>query len=244
MRSIVTGALLAALFTACGPPPGVVFRTTLANTSGEFPLPVALGDTSGIVVGIGPASVSSVDFRDAGVFVDPTRPNAFILTWLGGMCDDDVALVFSPTDSGYDIRLAIRQGIGGCPGAGILRGLRIETSEPISVGAITISGAKTIELLLDEDCGPLVAAATDDSKLACLALIEATVGGRVEEFASVKVAPDDGACPGTECSTAEGIAAQAWRVDAVDRNGQSHTWRCTYREEAASCAVVVGPSAP
>ena len=170
-------------------------------------------------------------------------PTAVILTWLGGMCDSDAALVFSPTDSGYDIRLAVFGEPGpGCPAGGIMRGLRIETSEPIPVGAITISGSKGIQLILDEDCGPLTAAATNDAKLACLALLDTTIGDRTEEFARVTVAPEDGACPGTECSTAEGIAAQPWRVDATDRQGQAHAWRCTYRDESASCMVVTEPS--
>lgn len=242
MNAVLTGAILTAVLAACGPPPGVLFNTTLSTPNGEFPLPVALGDTSGLVVGIEPAQVDPGDFRDAGVLADPTGPNAFILTWLGGMCDSDAALVLSPSDSGYEIRLAVRERIGSCPGAGILRGLRIETSEPIPVATITISGSKTIQLILDEDCGPLVAAATNDAKLACLTLIATTIGDRTEEFARVTVAPEDGACPGTECSTAEGIAARLWRVDATDRKGQSHTWRCRYRDEAASCTVVTEPS--
>ena len=75
-------------------------------------------------------------------------------------------------------------------------------------------------------------AATGDSKVACLALICATIGERTDEFASVAVAPEDGACPGTECSTAAGIAAQPWRVNAMDRKGQPHTRRCTYHDES------------
>lgn len=243
MRALLTGAILTAVLATCGPPPGVLFNTTLSNPDGEFPLPVALGDTSGLVVGIGPAQFDPADFRDAGVLADPTGPNAFILTWLGGMCDSDAGLVFSLSDSGYDIRLEVRGKLGGaCPAAGILRGLRIETSQPIPVATITISGSKTIQLILDEDCGPLMAAATGDSKVACLALIGATIGERADEFASVTVAPADGACPETECSTAAGIAAQSWRVDATDRKGQWHTWRCAYRDEAASCTVVTEPS--
>lgn len=245
MRALITLAILSAALVACGSPSGVLFRTTLANPNGEFPLPVALGDTSGVVVGIGPAQFDPADFRDAGVLADPTGPNAFILTWLGGMCDGDAALVFSPSDPGYDIRLAVHEKPGlGCPAAGIMRGLRIETSEPIPVDAITISGSKTIQLILDEDCGPLAAAAVDDAKLACLALIDATIGDRTDEFARVTVAPDDGACPGAECSTAAGISAQPWRVDATDRKGQAHSWRCTYRDETATCIVVTEPSSP
>ncbi len=243
MRSIVAGAILMAVLAACGPPPGVLFRTTLANPNGEFPLPVTLGDKTGLVVRIGPAEFDQLDFRDAGVLADPVEPKAFILTWLGGACDSDTVVVFWPNDSRYVLQLAVHEKLGlGCPALGILRGLRIETSESIPVDAITITGSKAIQLILDEDCGPLAAAATDDAKLACFALIDATVGDRTDEFATVTVAPDDGACPGTECSTTEGIAAQPWRVDATDRKGQLHSWRCAYRGEAASCTVVTEPT--
>lgn len=226
---------------ACGPPPGVLFETTVTNPNGEYPLPVTLGDQTGLVVAIGAAQFDSADFRDAGVLADPTRPNAFILTWLGGMCDNDTAVGFRQTDPGYDLHLAVHGKFGSCPAAGILRGLRIETSEPIALASITISGSKTIQLILDEDCGPLRAAETGDAKIACYALIGETIGDQTDAFASVTVSPDDGACPGTECSTAEGIEAQPWRVEATDRTGQTYRWRCTYRNETASCTVVTRP---
>lgn len=238
MRSQVVSALLAAaVLAACGSPPGTLFHATLANVDGAYPLPVTLGDTTGLVVGIGAATVEPGDFRDAGVLADPSAPRAFILTWLGGACENDEAVAFRRTDSGFDLHLTVHDklGLGGCPALGVLRALRIETSEPIATSAITISGDKKIELVLDEDCGFLRAAATNDAKVACYALIDATIGEQRDTFARVAVAPDDGACPGTECSTAEGIAAQPWRVEAMDRMGQSHTWRCTYANQAASC---------
>jgi len=236
------GALLVAAVAACEQPTGALFQTTLANPNGEFRLPVTLADETGLVVGIGPGPFDPPNFRDAGLRADPTDPNAFILTWLGGMCDSDAALLFRATGTGHDLRVAVHEKAGfGCPAAGILRALRIETSAPIELAATTISGDKTIQLILDADCGPLTAAQTSDAKVACGAFIEATIGDRWDEFASVTVAPGDGACPGLECSTAEGITAQPWRVDATDRKGESHAWRCTYRDETALCTAVAQP---
>ena len=240
MRSLVIGAILtAALMTACGGPQGVAFSATLSNPNGEFPLPVTLNDITGLVVGIGPTQMDFAGFRDAGILPDPSGEIGFIITWLGGMCDSDAALAFSSTSSGYDLHLAIhgKLGLGGCPAAGILRALRIEASKAIPVGTIAISGSKTIELVLDEDCGPLTAAETNDAKIACGSFIEATIGDRTTEFSTVTVAPADGPCAGTECSTTQGIANRNWRVDALARNGERHTWRCTYRDETASCVA-------
>ncbi|NJD27990.1 MAG: hypothetical protein FIA92_06790 [Chloroflexi bacterium] len=244
MKAVLSGAIVMAVLAACGAPPGGQFRTTIMTTSGGDPLLVTLNDRTGLMLRIGGARIEPTDFRDAGLLQDPTVPTAFIVTWLGGMCDNDTALVFRPTDAGYDLQLDVHEKLGfGCPAAGILRALWIETSEPIQVDAITISGEKRIQLILEEDCGPLVAAATNDAKIACYALIEATIGPRTAEFASVRVAPEDGVCRGTECSTADGIAAQPWRVEAVDRKDQAHAWRCTYRDEAASCTAFTNPRA-
>jgi hypothetical protein len=243
MKALFVGAILTAVVAACAGPPGTLFQATLSGPDGDYPLPVTLGDTTGLVLGVRAGQFDPGDFRDAGILADPGEPKAFIVTWLGGACDSDAVLVFRTTGSGYDMELRVHEKLGlGCIALGILRGLRVETSAPISLSTITISGAKKIELRREDDCGPLTDAATDDAKVACGVLIEATVGERVDVYASVTVAPEDGGCPGSECSTAEGISARTWRVDATDRQGQPHVWRCTYHDESASCTAVSEPS--
>jgi hypothetical protein len=245
MRAFVIGAILMAILASCGGPPGTLFHATLTDAAGAYPLPVTLGDTTGLVLGVRAGQFDPADFRDAGILADPAEPEAFIVTWLGGACDSDAVLTFRTTGSGYDIELAEHQKLGlGCTAQGILRGLRVETSAPILLSTITISGAKNIELRREDDCGPLTDAATNDAKVACGLLIEATVGDLVDVYASVTVSPEDGGCPGNECSTAEGIAARTWRVEGTDRQGQSHVWRCAYQAESASCTVVSEPSPP
>ena len=64
-----------------------------------------IGTWLGLVTGIGAAQFDPADFRDAGVLADPAGPRAFTVTWLGGACDKDAALVLRTTDSGYDIWL-------------------------------------------------------------------------------------------------------------------------------------------
>jgi hypothetical protein len=87
MRALVVGAILATVPATCASPQGVLFRTTLADPNGEFALPVALDDRTGLVVAIGAAQLEGLDFRDAGVLKDPTAANAVVLTWLGGNRD-------------------------------------------------------------------------------------------------------------------------------------------------------------
>jgi hypothetical protein len=245
VRALVIGPVLAAVLAGCGGPPGTLFRATLSDLGGGYPLPVTLGDTTGLVLGVRPGQFDPADFRDAGILADPGESKAFIVTWLGGACDSDAVLAFRTTGSGYDIELGVHEKLGlGCIAVGILRGLRIETSAPISLSTITISGAKRIELRRADNCGPLTDAATDDAKIACGSFIEATVGDRVDVYASVTVRPVDGGCRGSECSTAEGISARTWRVEATDRQGQPHVWRCIFHDDSATCTPVSNPSPP
>jgi len=239
-----SAVVLAASLAACGDATGTVLSTTLTTEAVNVPLPVTLRDETGIVVAIEQAQVEPVDFRNAGVLADPVDPTAFVLTWLGGMCDADAAITFRHLTDGYNVHLEIHpKGLfGACPAAGVLRALRIQTSKALDATAISIGGSRTIELITDEDCGPLRDAETGDAKIACFALLEATTGERPETFARVTVRPDGGACAGTDCATNAGIAARAWRVEATDRSGGAYVWRCTYRAEQATCVAVVEPS--
>ena len=91
----------------------------------------------------------------------------------------------------------------------------------------------TIVLTPEEDCGPLVG--TDDTKIACLQFLNATLGDRYAEFARVSVAAEAGDCPGNVCTAADEIEAREWRVEGTDRQGRSFAWLCSYADEVASC---------
>ena len=92
----------------------------------------------------------------------------------------------------------------------------------------------TIRLAPDEDCGPLVG--TGDAKLACLALVSATLGEEYASYADVRVAPAGADCPGDTCTEASAIEARTWTVEASDLTGASFAWACTYRDEVATCS--------
>jgi hypothetical protein len=90
----------------------------------------------------------------------------------------------------------------------------------------------TIVVAPDEDCGPLIG--TGDAKIACIALISATLGDRYAEYAEVRVAPAEADCPGDICTEASAIEARTWIVGATDLRGIDIRWRCTYRDEVAT----------
>lgn len=133
--------LLAVLIVAaCLAPPGRLFHATLLHPS-EDPLPVTLGDQTGLVVGIQSAEVDTFSSWDLRASADPADPMAFVLTWLGGACDSDADVSFQRTGSGYALHLEVHRAFSlGCRAVGIPRALRIITAEPIPVGSIGVNG--------------------------------------------------------------------------------------------------------
>jgi hypothetical protein len=77
--------VLAAVLSACQPS-GAQFRTTSVMDDGTYPMPVVLGDQTGLVAGIEPAL--AVGFVDVpSVQPDPDDPNV-VVSWGTGACDD------------------------------------------------------------------------------------------------------------------------------------------------------------
>ncbi len=140
MQALVLGLLLASVAGACLPPAGRQFQTTLSTPSGEYPLPVLLGDETDLVVAIEPAESDAFGGLEPVLQADPTDPNAFIVVWIGGACDNDAALSFRPSGPGYALHLEVHgKLVLGCTAAGIGRAVRIRASEAIRIGTITTS---------------------------------------------------------------------------------------------------------
>ena len=138
MRIVTIGLLVAVSVAACGPSGGRLFQTALPTTD-HYPLPVELRDGTGLVTGIEPAESEPQAAREPRVEADPTNPSAFIVSWLGGMCEGDAMLSFWRTDSTYTLFLAIRLAGTGCTALGVARALRVRTSSPISADSIRVS---------------------------------------------------------------------------------------------------------
>jgi len=137
---------LGLVLAACLGPIGQLFKTTLLhispdNPAGDLALPVVLGDETGLVVAIEPATGDTSDLKPS-VRSDPADPNAVIVSWLGGMCDSDAELLFRPHEAGYTLALTVGRKLGlGCPAAAVLRGLRIKTSAPVVPESIETFGS-------------------------------------------------------------------------------------------------------
>jgi hypothetical protein len=74
---------------------------------------------------------------------DPTDPDAFIISWLGGACDNDASLTFKRAEGAYVLNVAVHGKVsfpGGCTANGVSRDVRVVTSSPIPVDSIVAAG--------------------------------------------------------------------------------------------------------
>jgi hypothetical protein len=146
MRAFAIAVTLGLALAGCLGPSGQLFKTTLLhispeNPAGDLPLPVVLGDETGLVLGIEPAVGEGFESKPT-VRSDPADPSAVIVSWLGGMCDSDAELLFRPHEAGYTLALTVGRKLGlGCPAAAVLRGVRIKTSAPVSPESIETFGS-------------------------------------------------------------------------------------------------------
>jgi hypothetical protein len=104
---------------------------------------VVLSDETGLVTGIESAPMDPAADAELVARADPTDPSAFIISWLGGACDNDASLTFKRLEAAYVLNVAVHGKItfpGGCTANGIFRDVRIVTSSPIPIDSIVAAG--------------------------------------------------------------------------------------------------------
>ena len=105
---------------------------------------MVLSDETGLVTGIESAPMDpSAEYSALAARADPTGPNAFIVSWLGGACDNDASLTFKRVEGTYVLNVAVHGKFGfpgGCTAVGIFRDVRVVTSSPIPVASIVAAG--------------------------------------------------------------------------------------------------------
>ena len=144
-RAALVGVALftAAAVVACAGPSSHPQFSAVLQFSAEAPsLPVVLSDETGQVTGIASAPMDpGAANQELAARADPTDPNAFIVSWLGGACDNEAALTFKRHDGGYVLNVAVHPKLGlGCNASGVPRDVRIATSSPIRVDSIVVAG--------------------------------------------------------------------------------------------------------
>ena len=110
------------------------------------PYPVVLNDETGLVTGIESVPFDPDVGWEIAVRPDPTDPNAFFISWVGGRAHD-AALSFKLFQDGYLLSLDLHSNggfFGGGTALGVPRRVRIATSTPIPLDSIQVGGsAKT-----------------------------------------------------------------------------------------------------
>ena len=138
-RRAVGPILAAVLLVGACQAEGRTFSTMLPTVDRD-PLPVALTDETELVTGIDEAQ-ADVSWGDkAAVHALPGRPNAVVLSWLGGVCDRDARVRFHVVNGDYLLNLAINEPGGSCPAAGVPRALRIDLSRSIPAESVVVAG--------------------------------------------------------------------------------------------------------
>ena len=144
MRNIALSVLVAASIVGCSGPQGPeprLFRTALLQADDQ-PVPVVLGDQTGLVTGIGPAADPQGIDNLPVILADPSDPLAFVITWVGSVCDEEAALSFKSNEGGYRLQLTVSPGARGCQMlVAVPRGVRIVTSTAIPVSSIEPTGS-------------------------------------------------------------------------------------------------------
>jgi hypothetical protein len=139
VRAVVLSVLVAVPGVACQPQ-GRTFQTTLQSENTN-PLPVTLTDETELVTGIAQADVDPAALADPLPVVHAlaSDPNASILTWEGGACDQDTTVRFHVLHGGYVLNVAVHEKSGiGCPAAAVPRAIRLTTSRPIAPDSIVL----------------------------------------------------------------------------------------------------------
>jgi hypothetical protein len=145
-RLLIAVSLVGALSVAAclGPSSSNQFRAVLQSPGDRAALPVTLNDETDLVTAIDTeAHDPTFQSQDPTVWTDPSHPNAFVVSWTGGACDNDVLLWFTRHEGGYSLSVEVHGKFsfpGGCPALGIPRDVRIVTSSPVPIDSIVAAG--------------------------------------------------------------------------------------------------------
>lgn len=138
LTSLAAIVQLLVILAACSPgPTGRAFQTELTHPD-DPPIPFVLIDQTGLVTSVESVSVPLGDSIYPVVSTDATSSDAFIVSWLGGLCEKGATATFRSSGEGhYAFALRVDQTTGSCPAIAIPRGLRVMTQAPVPVNSIT-----------------------------------------------------------------------------------------------------------
>jgi hypothetical protein len=128
--------LIALLAVGCGLLPARTFVHTFPAEEGRMPLPVILTDRTAAVVALAEAPEGFRLLTDEGFATVPGNPSALVLHWVGGACDDSVAITAEGPGLTFVVETTVRP--VACEGVGILRAVVIEFAGPVDPARTSI----------------------------------------------------------------------------------------------------------
>jgi len=143
---VVLAMAMATILIRYGPPGARTFASEFSSIDGDpdgsidiFKLPVALHDRTGLVTGFetrqpGPDDVSR--FASSGeALAAPDAPEALLVGWLGGACEDSVEISVTGSESHLDVSVKANRSFSlfgyGCPSLGVPRRVLVGFLRPI-----------------------------------------------------------------------------------------------------------------
>ena len=140
MKALAAFVLLVGVVAACAG--GNLYRATVREPDGSYPLDVVLVDHTGRVTAVEAVSADGDNESLPQVQQDSADPNAVIVRWATGACDD-VSMSFRQSDAGYRLDVDAHERIGlGCTAQLLFRDLRIRFSAPVSADSIVALGGR------------------------------------------------------------------------------------------------------
>jgi hypothetical protein len=130
-RQLAATSIVPVVLLACSPTTGRTFNVTMPGRELVQPTSVVVIDQTGLMLSVELPAVNVLPNRANQFRALEGDPAVLIVTWVGGMCDDQTELVFERTPGGF--RFVERTDrTGGCRLAGIGRTLAVRFSAPLS----------------------------------------------------------------------------------------------------------------
>ena len=135
-RARAAMALALVLLAGCSLLPGRQFTYTFPAGPGLAALPVVLTDTTGTVIGLEEAPPGFQPRLDVGMATIAQNPNAVVIRWIGGSCDERVSITEEGSPSVTFVvttTSAVACDLGGVP-----RALLLHLSKPADMRLLAV----------------------------------------------------------------------------------------------------------
>ena len=124
------------LLAGCSLLPGRQFAFSVPAEGARPAVPGILADTTGMVIKVDVVNDVAPPL-DKGMMTSPADPNAVVVHWVGGACDERIQIDVLP-EGGTTIQVATTTQPGPCELIGLSRAVRIEFAAPVDLSRTSV----------------------------------------------------------------------------------------------------------